>query len=138
MDGLFVLLKKGEGVMERDFIPIFTRQETTKVYLNDIIHIRHSLRTTEIFTRARRYRFYKGIGELMPMLDGRFLRCYCSSVINLEKVESARNGVFHMEGGEAILMSRDKFQAARKIYVVFLLEVLSGRTRFLMSAVELM
>lgn len=103
--------------MSRRRIPILTRSETTAVDPEDIIYAESNLRLVLLRTDMRQYRYYGKLDDLMRLLGEPFYRCHVSWIINLDKVVSIKNNAIHMSDGKVILLGRNKFQAARKMYI---------------------
>jgi DNA-binding LytR/AlgR family response regulator len=103
-------------------IPILTRSETTAVHLEDIIYAESNSRLVLLCTVGRQYRYYGKLDDLMRRLNDSFYRCHVSWIINLDRVVSVRDSAIHMSDGKVILLGRNKFQAARRRYIEYLLD----------------
>ncbi|MDR2132700.1 MAG: LytTR family transcriptional regulator [Clostridiales Family XIII bacterium] len=106
--------------METARIPILTRSETASVRPEDILYAESDLRLILLKTRDRQYRYYGKLDDLMRRLGGAFYRCHVSWIINFNEVVSIKDNAIHMSDGKAILLGRNKFQAARKAYIAYL------------------
>jgi DNA-binding LytR/AlgR family response regulator len=102
-------------------IPILTRSETTSVHPEDILYAESRLRLVLLRTRRRQYRYYGKLDDLMRFLSESFYRCHVSWIVNLSEIDSLRNNAIHMSDGKVILLGRNKFQAARRAYIRYLL-----------------
>jgi DNA-binding LytR/AlgR family response regulator len=103
-------------------IPILTRSETASVRPEDILYAESDLRLVLLSTRERQYRYYGKLDDLMRWLGGAFYRCHVSWIVNFNEVVSIKNNAIHMSDGKAILLGRNKFQAARKAYIRYLFD----------------
>jgi DNA-binding LytR/AlgR family response regulator len=108
--------------MSKKRIPILTRSEVTYVDPDDILYAESQLRLILLRTVERQHRYYGKLDDLMRVLDESFYRCHVSWIINLDKVVSVKNNAIHMADGKVILLGRNKFQAARKAYMRYLLD----------------
>jgi DNA-binding LytR/AlgR family response regulator len=124
------LLSRAHGVictaeggvpMNSKRIPILTRAETTSVHPDEILYAESQLRLVLLRTERRQYRYYGRLDDLMQALGKSFYRCHVSWIINLNAVVSVRDNAIHMSDGKVILLGRNKFQAARKVYIKHLL-----------------
>ncbi|MDR2771712.1 MAG: LytTR family transcriptional regulator DNA-binding domain-containing protein [Clostridiales Family XIII bacterium] len=102
-------------------IPILTRSETTSVHPDDVLYAESRLRLILLRTRQRQYRYYGKLDDLMRFLGNSFYRCHVSWIINLNEIVSIKGNAIHMSDGKVILLGRNKFQAARRIYIRYLL-----------------
>ena len=105
----------GEG-----FIPFVNRSETSKIYIDRIMLIEQELRKINIVTDEGQYSRYGKIAELSEYLDGRFLRCHNSYIINMDKVVKMREQTIFFENGFSIMMGRDKFLFAKQSFANYM------------------
>ena len=99
--------------MERDYIPVIRRSESSKVYLKRIMLIEQELRKIMIFTEEGKYWRYGKIEELSKYLDKRFLKCHSSCIINMDKVVKMRDQTIYFENGYKIIICKEKFYSAK-------------------------
>jgi len=106
--------------MERRYIPIVKRSETSKIYLESIILIEQNLRKVVIHTEEDSYWRYGKIEELVKYLDGRFLKCHSSCIINMDKVIKMREQTIFFENGLEIGIGREKFLSAKQNFARYI------------------
>ena len=74
-------------------------------------------------TVKEEHSFYSRVGDVEAKLDGRFVRCHQSFIINLEHVSSMRSNSLIMDNGSVISVSQSKQKKVRVELTRFL-----GRT----------
>ena len=99
------------------------KKEIRKVFLESIILVEQKLRKTTIYTDEDNYRYNSKIDEVMQYLDGRFLKCHQSYIINLDKVVRMHACTIIFENGIEIALGRDCFTAAKQRYAVYIVEM---------------
>ena len=101
-------------MMEAKYIPIVRKDETSKVFIKNVMLIEQELRKTMIYAEEGHYWRYGKIDELLRYLDGRFFRCHQSCIINMDKVVKMKEQTIFFENGFKTMMGREKFQCARQ------------------------
>jgi len=107
--------------MSRDYIPLVKKDETSKVFLKNIILIEQELRKSMIYTDKEKFWLYSKIDTLMQYLDSRFLKCHQSYIINLDKVVKMKSQTIFFENGQKIFIGREKFQSTRQYYASYII-----------------
>lgn len=106
--------------MYRVYIPLVSRGETCKIFLESIILIEQELRKARIYTDEENYSLYSKIEEFTQYLDGRFLRCHQSYIINLDKVVKMKAQTIFFENGLKIMIGREKFINAKQNFTNYI------------------
>lgn len=107
---------------DKNYLPIFTRREDSKVFTNDIFYIEKDLRKINVYTAERVYSFYGKMESILHLLGDNFYQCHKSCVINLDKVERMEEGIFYMERGVNLRIGANNYQGARRYYRKYLQE----------------
>lgn len=106
--------------MECNYLPIITREYSTRVKVNDVMTISRNSRKLEIKAENGVFSYYEKIENILDCLDERFFRCNNGFLLNLEKVEVMKNQKVIFSNGEEIEMPRDAFLRAKKAYKDYL------------------
>ncbi len=106
--------------MVRKYLPVKTRYETSKVYLEEIIYIEKDRRRAKLITVNGIITIYCGMDFLKQYTDERFLHCHRSYLFNMDKIKAMKEQTLHMENGDCIPLGRDCFRAARKTFDSYL------------------
>ena len=119
--------KKGNGkgvlrMMVKSYIPIIRRDETCKVFIENILMIEQDLRKTVIYTEEDKYWRYGKMDELSKYLDDRFFKCHHSCIINMDKVVKMREQTIFFENGFKITIGREKFQCAKQNFARYMIQ----------------
>lgn len=112
-------LKRNENYHE-NYVPVNTRKETARVNIRDILYIETELRTVNICTGSRFYRFYGKIDDVVKYLNGNFYRCHKSCIINFEKILRMEDGVFYFSNGATLRVGQNNYRHTRNHYVKYL------------------
>lgn len=105
-----------------EYIPVITRKEAARVYLREILYIETQLRVVNIHTKARIYRFYGKLDDVVGYLNGNFYRCHKSCIINFDKIIRMEEGVFYFKGGSTLRVGQNNYQQTRHHYRKYLKE----------------
>jgi len=108
--------------MREGFIPFINRSEASKIYIEHILLIEQNLRKIVIFTEEGRYSRYGKISELAEYLDGRFIKCHSSYIINMDKVTRMREQTIFFQNGYTIMIGRDTFTVAKQCFRNYILK----------------
>lgn len=103
-----------------EYIPVITRKETARVNLREILYIETELRTVNIYTESRTYRFYGKLDDVMQYLNINFYRCHKSCIINMERILRMEDGVFHFSGGVTLRVGQNNYRRTRSQYIKYL------------------
>jgi len=102
--------------MGQAFIPIWTRWETGRVNLDEIIYIEKDLKKISIHTYGREVSFYGKMHQIEEYLDSRFLVCHRSYLFNMDKIVHMGNQTLELETGARIHLGRESFRKARRVF----------------------
>lgn len=102
--------------MEEKFIPIKTKKETGKIYLEDIIYLEKNLQKLIIYASTREVQIYCKMDDIKPYLDERFLFCHRSYSFNMDKVVSLRDQTIYLEKQSSVPLGRETFRKAKRLY----------------------
>jgi len=108
--------------MREEFIPFIQKGETCKIFIERIIAIEQNLRKIVVVTEEGKYSWYGKITDLSGYLDGRFLRCHSSYIINMDKVIRMREQTIFFENGYTLMMGREKYAPTRHYYNEYILK----------------
>lgn len=108
--------------MSGNYIPIITKDETSKIFIEKVTFIEQELRKTVIYTDEDRCSCYAKIGDFIKYLDGRFFECHQSYIINMDKVVKMREQTIFFENGHQITLGRDKFKHARQKFSGYIIQ----------------
>ncbi len=114
----------------RDFITVKKRNESTKVFIKDIILIERRYRKIFLMTSERMVEYYEKLVYIEPLLGENFFQVIDGCFINLEKVISARDGLIYFENGYKLQLSERGFVKAKRNHYAY------TRLRQLRSAAE--
>ena len=106
---LKIVVKKKKGVF------VFSADE--------VVYMEKKLRKIGIHTmcKDREYmEFYGKFNEIMPYLDGRFMCCHRSYIINMDNIIWMSGCDIFVATNETIHMGRDAYNRARKIFTDYL------------------
>ena len=106
MNGLIIRKKQGVYVLRAD----------------EIIYMEKKLRKINVHTADRDVEFYGSFSEIMPQLDGRFMCCHRSYLINMDKIIWMNCNEICVAGDETIFFGRDSFIKARRIFGRYLMD----------------
>ncbi len=102
--------------MVRKYVPVETKQETGRIYLDEIIYIEKNLRKTILITDTRRVAIYCGMDKIKQYMDQRFLDCHRSYLFNMDKIQRMEGQTIYLEQGYSVTLGRDRFRRGRKRY----------------------
>lgn len=105
---------------KKQYLPIITRKEDSKVPTSEIFYIEKELRRINVYTGDRVYTFYGKMESILHLLGENFYRCHGSCIINFDKVERMEDGIFYMEKGMSLRVGENNYQGARKYYRKYL------------------
>ena len=103
-------------MMARKYVPIETKRETGRIYLDEIIYIEKNLRKTILITDSRKVTIYCGMNAIKQHMDGRFLNCHRSYLFNMDRINRMAGQTIYMDKGYRVTLGRDCFRQGRKLY----------------------
>lgn len=116
--------------MEKQFISIITRSQSTKVYQDDILMIRQQNRKVTVVTDDGEYEFYAKMKEVCALLHSRFFLCSQGLVVNFDNVVRIADCTIRFANDVFIQVSREVFFRTRKAFNLYLREMEGqGRTK---------
>ncbi|NLD10882.1 LytTR family transcriptional regulator DNA-binding domain-containing protein [Aminicella lysinilytica] len=98
------------------YIPIITRDKSTRVRVSDVQAIERDHRKLKVITAEEEYEIYGKIEEVTDYLDSRFYTCMAGCIINLDQVESMEERKIEFFGGNNMVMGRENFAKTRQVY----------------------
>ena len=102
--------------MNGKYIPIKTRKETSKVYLDEIIYIEKNLRKTLLITESRTVAIYCDMASMKQYTDERFMDCHRSYLFNMDKIIRMSDQTIYMENGDQVFLGRESFRRGRRAF----------------------
>ena len=112
----------GRKIRNKEYIPVVTKKEISRVFTEDILYIEKNLRIVNIYTYGRIYSFYGKLNGISAYLGENFYKCHSSCIINLNKISRIEDGTFFFEGGVTLRIGQNNYQHTRKRYSKFLEE----------------
>lgn len=110
------------NVRSKNYIPVVTKKEISKVSTADILYIEKNLRIVNIYTYGRIYSFYGKLNGISERLGENFYKCHNSCIINLDKISRIEDGTFFFEGGITLRIGQNNYQHTKRRYGKFLEE----------------
>ncbi len=107
---------------KKKYIPIVTRKETSKVFVDEILYIEKRLRIINIYTENKIYSVYGKMKEIEIYLDDSFYKCHKSCILNFSKIISMENGIFFFENGIDLRVGQNNYQYAKSKYKSFIIK----------------
>lgn len=102
---------------------IRSRGSTIAVPFCDIIYLENRLHRVHIILAEKEYQCYERLEQLKKRLNGQFLTCHKSYVVNMEQILEFRNSEIEMTHGTCIPVSKTRYKEARERFFAYL----SGR-----------
>lgn len=107
--------------MEELYIPVKTKSECRKVYLDDILYIVQRSRVCTIYTENYEIRFYDKLVNLDKYLTENFVRVLKYSAINFQKVEKIDNGIIYFRCGKCFKdIGIANYIKAKQLFVAYM------------------
>ena len=88
-----------------------------------LLYVEGSGRQVRLFTDEERLESYEKLNNIIKQMDGRFLQCHKSYVVNLDRVRSFHGDSFTMENGAKIPISQSKRKSVRERFLAYLGEM---------------
>ena len=111
---------KDKNNLNKNYIPVITRKEASRVNTQEILYIEKELRRLNIYTYNRVYTFYGKLDDVTKYLGDSFYRCHGSCIVNLDKITRMEDGIFYLENGQTLRVGQNNYQYARRYYHKFL------------------
>ncbi|MCQ4637890.1 LytTR family transcriptional regulator [Anaerovorax odorimutans] len=102
--------------MSGKYIPVKTKKETSRVYLDEIIYVEKNLRKTILITDSRTVVLYCDMAYIKQFIDERFMDCHRSFLFNMDKIIIMTNQTVYMEKGHQVGLGRESFRRGRRIF----------------------
>lgn len=102
--------------MARLYIPVETKQETSRVYLDEIIYIEKNRREIILITNNGSVAFYSVMAHIKQYTDERFLDCHRSYLFNMDKIRGMKDQMVHLDPDYYVFLGREAFRKGRKIF----------------------
>lgn len=90
--------------------------------LEDILLFEKQLRKIRVITQNEEIDVYGRFSDFQPQLDGRFIQCHASYLVNMDYVESFSREEFLLPDGRKIPISRRRSGAVRDAFLAHLHE----------------
>ena len=88
--------------------------------LREIIYLEQRKRQVLLYAEQGEYLFYATVQECMVQLDGRFVRCHRSFILNWEQVRSmGSDRILMHHGAPGIALSRKVVERTKRAYRVY-------------------
>ena len=99
---------------------IKTRSQSITLEQSDVLYIESRAKKVEIHTKRDIVEAYAAISELERQLVGSFYRCHRGYLVNMAFIAGYENDSITLNGGETIIMSKDKYSEFVKVYMRYL------------------
>lgn len=114
--------RAGEKLLDlhaRSFI-VSNREGIHIIPYNEILYLENELRKIHVHMVKGKITFYGKFENMMDELDGRFIRCHNSYVVNITKVRKLSSRKFYFDGDRSIPISRTYYDEVRKAFVQYM------------------
>ena len=88
--------------------------------VDSIIYMEKKLRKIRLHTKEENIEFYGKFPDIVSMLDGRFLYCHRSYVINMDEIVIMTDNEIYVSNNECIPFGRDAYCRAKRIFQNYL------------------
>ena len=102
--------------MDRNYIPVRTKKETVRVYLDEIIYIEKRKRKTVLVTENGQIVFYCSMAYIKNYTDERFMDCHRSYLFNMDKIRRMADQTVYMDMDFCVFLGRESFRKGRRIF----------------------
>ena len=114
------VLDRNIGEFSQEYYVIKQKAKEVYIPLNDIMYFESDNTRCNInCVGDKQYTIYKQLRLVEPELDGRFLRCHQSYIVNMNHIESA-DDVFVLKNGKEILIRQKEKKAMHQKLSAFL------------------
>lgn len=114
---------------QETYVTLMVDREEKKVLLSAIRYAESRERQCLITTRTGVLATYIRIGDLETLLDGRFMRCHRSFLINMDEAEGLFPDGFLMTDGVTVPVKRDKRAELKRHFETYCFDKLREGTR---------
>jgi DNA-binding LytR/AlgR family response regulator len=104
-----------------EFIPIIKSREIHRILTKELLYIEQYQRKIRLVTREVTLETYGRIQDYLPYLGDNFMKCHQSLYVNMDQVRSMKDQTVQFFGGMEVILSRDKFTAAKQRFSRYLL-----------------
>jgi DNA-binding LytR/AlgR family response regulator len=98
----------------KEYIPVIKTRESIRVRVEEVLYVEQYLRKTKILTETGSHEVYCKISDYLDYMGDNFLKCHRSLYVNMDNVISMKDQTVYFKNGESILLSRDKYTAAKQ------------------------
>lgn len=103
------------------FIIAKTINQSTKIFLNDIMYIESERRKIKVHTTYDIIEYYHKLSDIEEVLSGyNFFRCHKSYIVNLKYVQSYDNTSITLKSSEKIFISKYRLANFAKTFMYYL------------------
>lgn len=110
--------------LEDDRFVITTGSDIVSVPINQILYFESDKRLMHLFTKEKDYTFYSRVSDVESRLDGRFVKCHQSFIVNLERVKSMRSDSLILDNGSIVPVSQSRYKMVRVTLTKYLGETI--------------
>lgn len=86
------------------------------VPIDAVVFLEKDMRKIRVHTRRSIKEFYGKFNEIYRYLDGRFMHCHRSYIINMDEIVRMEGRQIVVSTGDRIVLGRDTYSRARKAY----------------------
>lgn len=124
LDSLNRCLKKVFNRIQSEnagYLPISNKKEIVHVRLNDICYIMSDKRKIVVYEESgTESETYMKLDEVTDKLDGRFMRCHQSYLVNMDKIKQLTAEGFILANRIFVPVSQKKFYTAKHQYMEYI------------------
>lgn len=104
---------------EKTWLAVKTRSESTRVELSDVLVIERRARKIFVATTDRLISYYDQLRNIKPLLGDNFFEVYSGCLINLDRLDSAKEGILYFDNGYELPLSERSFVRAKQKHYAY-------------------
>ncbi len=115
-NAVLLAARRAKQLKER-YINVQKKSEIQTIPFSEILYIESALREIRIVTQRQNVQAYNRISDIAQRLDGRFMGCHKSYIVNLEKVERIGGLQFILSDGQAVPIAQARYREATQRFL---------------------
>ena len=100
-------------------LSVSNKQGMHNIPFSDILFFENERRRVHIHTVRDRISFYGRFDDLLEQLDGRFIRCHNSYIVNMARVREMSNKKFFFDGSRVVPISKTYYTEVREAFTSY-------------------
>lgn len=117
-NAVLLAARRAKQLKER-YINVQKKSEIQTIPFSEILYIESALREIRIVTQRQNVQAYNRISDIAQRLDGRFMGCHKSYIVNLEKVERIGGLQFILSDGQAVPIAQARYREATQRFLLY-------------------